>query len=70
MIARKQLGIAVVGAAPIGAQCHSGDDFEVISRPEVGAVIVSTAAGEHVLPVVQALELDKAVPVERHRHGE
>jgi myo-inositol 2-dehydrogenase/D-chiro-inositol 1-dehydrogenase len=52
-------------AQKIGAQFHSGDNLEVISRPEVAAVIVSTSEGEHVLPVIQALERGKAVLVEK-----
>src|SRR5437870_7307905 len=52
-------------AQKIGAQFHSSDNLEVISRPEVAAVIVSTSEGEHVLPVMQALERGKAVLVEK-----
>jgi predicted dehydrogenase len=48
-----------------GAQFHSGDNLEVISRPEVNAVIVSTTEHEHTLPVLQALELGKSVLVEK-----
>jgi len=36
-----------------GAQFHSGDNLEVISRPEVNTVIVSTSEHEHALPVLQ-----------------
>jgi predicted dehydrogenase len=49
----------------IGAQFHSGDNLAAISRSEVNAVIVSTSEGEHVLPVMQALERGKAVLVEK-----
>ncbi len=52
-------------AQKIGAQFHSGDNLEVISRAEVNAVIVSTSEGEHVEPVMQALERGKAVLVEK-----
>jgi predicted dehydrogenase len=49
----------------VGAQFASGDNFEVISRPEVDAVIVSTIEVEHTQPVMQALELGKPVLVEK-----
>jgi predicted dehydrogenase len=52
-------------AQKTGAQFHSGDNLEVISRPEVNAVIVSTIEVEHTLPVMQALELGKPVLVEK-----
>jgi predicted dehydrogenase len=52
-------------AARTGAQFHSADNLEVISRPEVNAVIVSTIELEHTLPIMQALELGKPVLVEK-----
>jgi predicted dehydrogenase len=52
-------------ALKTGAQFHSGDNDEVISRPEVDAVIVSTSEGEHVEPIVRAIELGKRVLVEK-----
>src|SRR5258708_18328365 len=52
-------------AQKIGAQFHSGDNLAAISRPEVSAVIVATSEGEHLRPVMQALELGKAVLVEK-----
>jgi len=52
-------------AQRIGAQFHSGDNLAVISRPEVNAVVVATSEGEHVEPVMQALERGKAVLVEK-----
>jgi predicted dehydrogenase len=48
-----------------GAQFFSDDNLEVISRPEVNAVIVSTSEHEHTLPVLQALEKGKPVLVEK-----
>ena len=48
-----------------GAQFHSGDNAEVIEHPEVNAVIVSTPEGAHAAPVCKALELGKAVLVEK-----
>src|SRR6195256_1217327 len=52
-------------AQRIGAQFHSGDNLAAISRPEVNAVIVATSEGEHLRPVMQALERGKAVLVEK-----
>ena len=49
----------------VGADVASGDNYEVISRPEVNAVIVSTSEDEHTRPILQALELGKAVLVEK-----
>jgi predicted dehydrogenase len=48
-----------------GAQFHSSNNLEVISRPEVTAVIVSTIEVEHTLPILQALQLGKPVLVEK-----
>ena len=44
-------------AEKVGAQFHSGNNLEVMSRPEVNAVVVSTIEVEHTLPILQALEL-------------
>lgn len=52
-------------AQRVGAQFHSGDNLEVMSRPEVNAVIVSTIELEHTAPVLQALDLGKPVLVEK-----
>ncbi|HEX6064887.1 MAG TPA: Gfo/Idh/MocA family oxidoreductase, partial [Longimicrobiales bacterium] len=52
-------------AQQAGAQFHSGDNMEVIERPEVNAVFVSTPEGEHAAPVRRALELGKPVLVEK-----
>jgi predicted dehydrogenase len=48
-----------------GADYYSSDNDEVISRPEVTAVFVSTPEGEHAAPVKKALELGKPVLVEK-----
>lgn len=48
-----------------GAQFASDDNAEVISHPEVDAVIVSTSEHEHTRPVLQALRAGKAVLVEK-----
>lgn len=47
------------------ANFHSASNDDVISRPEVTAVIVSTPEGEHVAPVCKALELGKPVLLEK-----
>jgi predicted dehydrogenase len=52
-------------AKKIGAQLHSADNDEIISRPEVNAVIVSTSEGEHLAPILKAIELGKPVLVEK-----
>ena len=52
-------------AEQAGADFHSGDNFEVIERPEVSAVFVSTPEGEHSAPVRRALELGKPVLCEK-----
>lgn len=52
-------------AEQTGADFHSGDNDEVIARPEVTAVIVSTPEGEHSAPVRKALELGKPALVEK-----
>src|SRR5690606_9937844 len=48
-----------------GANLASGSNDEVISHPDVNAVIVSTSEHEHLEPVMQALELGKPVLVEK-----
>jgi len=52
-------------AQRVGAQVYSGDSREIMSRPEVNAVVVSTIEVEHTQPVLQALELGKPVLVEK-----
>ncbi|MBA4422089.1 MAG: hypothetical protein C0390_03170 [Syntrophus sp. (in: bacteria)] len=49
----------------VNADFSSGDNLEVISRPEVNAVIVSTPEHDHTLAVLQALDLGKPVLVEK-----
>ncbi|MEI9478281.1 MAG: Gfo/Idh/MocA family oxidoreductase [Deltaproteobacteria bacterium] len=48
-------------ATQVNAQFFSGDNLEVISRPEVDAVIVSTSEHEHTRPVLQALEQKRGI---------
>jgi predicted dehydrogenase len=48
-----------------GAQLYTDNNDEVISHPDVSAVIVSTPEQEHTQPVLHALELGKPVLVEK-----
>lgn len=52
-------------AGEAGAQMHTTNNFELIERPEVNAVFISTPEGEHAAPVIRALELGKPVLVEK-----
>ena len=52
-------------AETAGAQVASGSNEEVISHPQVTAVIVSTPEQQHTLPILRALELGKPVLVEK-----
>ena len=52
-------------AETVSADAWSGDNLEIISHPEVSAVVVSTSEGEHVQAVLQALALGKPVLVEK-----
>jgi len=52
-------------AQQVGAQFHSSNNDEIIARPEVNAIIVSTSEGEHVAPLLKAIELGKPVLVEK-----
>jgi predicted dehydrogenase len=52
-------------AAEAGADVHSGSNDEVISHPQVTAVIVSTPEQQHTQPILKALQLGKPVLVEK-----
>ena len=52
-------------AEQTGAAYHGADNDDVISRPEVNAVFVSTPEGAHAPAVRKALELGKPVLVEK-----
>jgi len=52
-------------AREVGAQFHSGDNLAAMSRPEVSAVVVATSEGEHMQPLMRALECGKSVLVEK-----
>lgn len=49
----------------VGGKSHGGDNLAVIDDPNVTAVIISTSEGEHVKPMLAALERGKAVLVEK-----
>ena len=48
-----------------GGHHHSSNNDDIIARPEVTAVFVSTPEGEHVAPIVRALERGLPVLVEK-----
>ncbi|HUP95866.1 MAG TPA: Gfo/Idh/MocA family oxidoreductase [Burkholderiales bacterium] len=52
-------------ADKVGAQFHTSNNLEAMSRPEVNAIVVSTIEMAHTEPVLQALGLGKAVLVEK-----
>jgi predicted dehydrogenase len=52
-------------AATVDAQVFSTSNDEIIEHPDVNAVIVSTSEGEHMEPLVKAIELGKRVLVEK-----
>jgi predicted dehydrogenase len=58
-------GSARALAEKVGAQFHSGANDEVIGHAEVDAIVVSTSEGEHLAPVLKAIELGKPVLVEK-----
>lgn len=64
-VSDKDPGRASKLAERVGAQIHSGNNLDVIARPEVDAVIVSTSEHEHTDAILQALEHGKAVLVEK-----
>ena len=49
----------------VGGTSHGGDNLAVIDDPNVTAVIVSTSEGEHLKPMLAAIERGKAVLVEK-----
>ena len=49
----------------IDGKSHGSDNLAVIDDPNVTAVIISTSEGEHVKPILAALERGKAVLVEK-----
>jgi predicted dehydrogenase len=64
-IADQDITKAKALAEMTSADFYSSDNDEVISRPEVTAVFVSTPEGHHAAPVKKALELGKPVLVEK-----
>src|ERR1700726_4698749 len=52
-------------AALVGARSHGSDNLAVIEDPDVTAVIVSTSEGEHMAPMLAAIQHGKPVLVEK-----
>jgi predicted dehydrogenase len=52
-------------AALVGGRSHGDDNLAVIDDPAVTAVIVSTSEGEHLAPMLAAIERGKPVLVEK-----
>ena len=52
-------------ADKIGAKVYSGNNLEIINHPDVTAVVVSTAEGEHTEAVLAAIAAGKPVLVEK-----
>ena len=64
-ISDKEPERANVLAESVAAHLSSGDNYEIISHPEVDTVIVSTPEHDHAEAIIQALELGKPVFVEK-----
>ena len=64
-VADQDISKAKALAELTSADFFSSDNDEVISRPEVTAVFVSTPEGHHAAPIKRALELGKPVLVEK-----
>jgi predicted dehydrogenase len=52
-------------ASTVGGRSHGDDNLAVIEDPDVTAVIVSTSEGEHLKPMLAAIERGKPVLVEK-----
>lgn len=52
-------------ADKVGATVYSGNNLEIINHPDVTAVVVSTAEGEHTEAVLAAIAAGKPVLVEK-----
>ncbi len=52
-------------AEKVGAQMHSNNNLDIIHHPDVTAVVVSTAEGEHTEAVLAAIAAGKPVLVEK-----
>jgi predicted dehydrogenase len=52
-------------AGAVGGRSHGDDNLAVIEDPDVTAVIVSTSEGEHLRPMLAAIERGKPVLVEK-----
>ena len=58
-------GNAAKLADTVGGRSHGSDNLAVIDDPDVTAVIVSTSEGEHLKPMLAAIERGKPVLVEK-----
>jgi predicted dehydrogenase len=58
-------GNAKALADKVGAKVYSGNNLEIINHPNVTAVVVSTAEGEHTEAVLAAIAAGKPVLVEK-----
>src|ERR1700742_1467991 len=52
-------------ATLVGGRSHGSDNLAVIDDPDVTAVIVSTSEGEHMAPMLAAIQRGKPVLVEK-----
>ena len=52
-------------AEKVGATVHSGNNLDIINHPDVTAVVVSTAEGQHTEAVLAAIAAGKPVLVEK-----
>jgi predicted dehydrogenase len=52
-------------ADKVGAKVHSGNNLDIINHPDVTAVVVSTAEGQHTEAVLAAIAAGKPVLVEK-----
>src|SRR5256885_5933671 len=52
-------------AGTVGGRSHGDDNLAVIDDPDVTAVVISTSEGEHLKPMLAAIERGKPVLVEK-----
>jgi predicted dehydrogenase len=52
-------------AERVGAKVWSTNNFEIMSHPEVDAIIISTGEDEHMIPMMEAFSTGKPVLVEK-----
>ena len=64
-VSDREAGNARALSEKVGAGFHTADNSAAIAHPDVDAVIVSSSEGEHLAPVLLAIELGKPVLVEK-----